>query len=227
MPSVASVVAETCLLDRWVRRAAKARGATPHSDSQDCSPSCAWCAALLWVSQHVEQVRVEAIECDRKEHLTREYRRTVASEDWKREHAEDWDFLVGMLPGPFKDSVVKAVDLGYVPDKMVKALAEARDRRPVPPPDVGSSTDVVATVDKVVELNDRKGTPILRVSLTAEDGWKCRMDLSESTDIATWRQTSKGTHVLLKGRVAWCTATFAIVEGSLAIRPLDSILELF
>ena len=209
-------VAEACKLpERWVRRAARARGGKPHDASFACRHDCKWCSALRWVQENEALVRVAAIELDRQEQQEREHTKILAAEAWKRDHNDLWDFLNDMMPGPFREAAIKAVDSGVVSDKMEEAVKAASRRKPVTPPDVGSLVDSGGTVLKAEEANDRRGTPVIKVTVTMDDGWKCRIDRADPVEIATWRGVDSGTRACVKGQVAWRADYMAIVDGSI------------
>lgn len=217
-----AVARETKLPARWVRRVARRRaGRSYHDDDGAClADPCPWCEALLWVLRNADQVRAEEDAADRKARLKRAHDRTVASVTWKRENADLFEFLEGMLAGDFRDSALRAVDGGTVSPSMEQAVREAVRKRPVPPPAVGAWVDVVADVCEASEVADRWGRPVLRVDFLADDGWRGRVDVTDPPVMRAWRGARPGTPFSVRGRVVWRVDRMAVVEAVGALSPV-------
>lgn len=218
-----AVVRETGLPARWVRRAARGRaGKVRHGDDDPCAADpCPWCDALRWVLTNAEQVRVAEAAEDMRARMKRAHERTVASVTWKRENADLFDFLEGMLAGDFRDAALRAVENGTVTQSMEEAVRESARRRPVPPPAVGVWVDVVADVTEAAESADKWGKPVLRVDFLADDGWRGRVDVTDPPAMRAWRGARAGTSFSVRGRVVWRVERMAVVEAVGVLSPVN------
>lgn len=218
-----AVVRETGLPARWVRRAARRKaGKVRHGDDDPCATDpCPWCDALRWVLTNAPSVQTDEAAEDMRTRMKRAHERTVASVTWKRENADLFEFLEGMLAGDFRDAALKAVEGGTVSPSMERAVRESARRRPVPPPAVGVWVDVVADVCEAAEVADRWGRPVLRVDFLSDDGWRGRVDVTDPPLMRAWRGARPGTSFAVRGRVVWRVERMAVVEAVGALSPVQ------
>lgn len=223
MPTLKAVCRETALSERWVRREAKDRSkGRGHSDDAECpTDPCLWCDALRWVLANADEVRRTHGAADRKARLQRAHERTVASVTWKRDNADLWDFLDGMVTGGFKNAAVEAVEAGIVSEAMEDALRAAVKRKPVPPPPVGAWVDIVGLMETVTESVDRRGRTVLRVEFIADDGWRGRVEVTDPPVIRAWRGAKAGTSFSVRGRVVWRVERLAVVDAVGTLSPVE------
>lgn len=216
-PTVDAVAVATGLPKAVVRRLAQVKGgAQPHGDVSDCGLGCMWCSTLRWIYSNPDQARQEASQIEDAVRLDREHQKIMSSEQWKREHADVWDFLDDVAPGDFKKSVVKAVESGSVSNKMEEALIDMVKRKKSSPPEIGTSVQRLhGTVERVEVVTDPRRGTVARVSLKTEDGWTARVDCTEPYEISTWSGAVYGVAVTLSGRVVWRSDRMAILDGKL------------
>jgi len=214
--TIEHVASLTGLPARWIRRAAKARGHVEHHDMAPCpSVPCAWCDALLWVRDHAEEVRTENTRREQR----RVHRQVMASEAWKRDHVDLWDFLSDMEPGSFRNAAKASIDKGSVSEPLEQALTGLVQRKRACPPDVGTTVDTTGRVTDIREVSDPRYGSSLRVQFVTTTGWSGRVEFGEPPAIALWRSQPLGTMVPVQGRVVWRTDTFAVVDAVAGLSP--------
>ena len=179
------------------------------------SVPCSWCDALLWVRDHAEEVRVE----NTRREIRHTHRQVMASETWKRDHIDLWDFLSDMEPGSFRDAAKASIDKGTVSEPLEQALTGLVQRKRSCPPDVGSMVDGMGRLTDIREVSDPRYGSLLRVQFVMATGWSGRMEFGEPPSIATWRSQPIGSNIRVQGRVVWRTDAMAVVDAVSGLSP--------
>jgi hypothetical protein len=173
--------------------------------------------ALDWVRANVDRVRALG---EKREAaapgLEAAHRREaiVASEAWKRDHADVWEFLDGMLDGDFRRSMLRAVEEARVTEAQVEALRKmmaAQKRRDSVAPDVGSRVDAKGRLTSARHWSDPRGGRVFRVEFETEHGWRGRVDTTDPKTVNRI-QGRRRDAVVVRGRVVWKRDGFAILS---------------
>lgn len=170
-------------------------------------------AALTWVREN--RVRVAALGAERDEGAaSRLLAASAASARWKADHEREWTFLQGMPDSPFKESLVRAVEAATVTEAQEAALRAEVARAELDSalaPLQGSAVCERFTVTRCSERRDDRGVTVVRVELRSEEGWRARYEARPQD--SAWR-LSPGERVEVRGRVAWSSGGYAVLEGA-------------
>lgn len=176
--------------------------------------------ALEWVRSNVEHVRALGAKRAAKAPSVEAAKRhalVVAAETWKRDHADLWELLEGMLESDFRQSLIRAVEEGRVTQAQEDALRRmlvTKRKRDAVAPAVGSRVSVMAEVTSARHWIDFRGNRVFRVEFDTHEGWRARADVTSPRTVDQV-QSRRSDTVKVRGVVVWKKDGFAILsEGT-------------
>lgn len=178
--------------------------------------------ALAWIRANVSRIRELAAQ--REAHAPdvardRRHKHAVKVQAWKKDHYDVWDIVNGMLPCDFKSSITKAVEAGKVTEKQEKSLqkmADAKKKKEVPAPPVGTTIATGAVILSALLQFDGRKQSVFRIEFETVEGWRGRVDTTDEK-IVTKVQSRRRDGIDVYGVVEWKKEGYAIVAGRVEV----------